>query len=616
MKLMRRAIRTVALVLAIWAMMLPSLGITQDIGKSPLPNIDRRTVTIVSGAIVEPPPLFPIELPEPGPSSKSALLPEAESARQRGLKAASVGNWPAAVAAFKEATQLAYCSPPLMFNLALAYQRGGWPVQAVMWYRAYLAALPEAPNAPAVRAEIPKLIAEIENLAMRALDEAEVLAEKLPATPPAAGEKSLRQRSLEEIGNFAYLGGLTARAEALHRKALRLPNAIAPKEQYFDRHGLYAAAYAWDAKRVEDILVRFSGDYTREYIFNQQVRVLAYRREWAQLRKVVDAFPSGLLSLQNSDAIRQPGGFELLEMMHNMYLNNVTKEIYNINLFADLHRMFWGGRPDIAQRVAQRVSEHYRKTYPSGHDYDYSPSFISNALIGNSQASLQLITPKLQPDYKTTDVAAMYMAASMSPADAEKIIMAMIKRFYENLFISTGHANIPEERWYRLHPMAYFAMSILKGDSANALKYLARDDPLSDKEYQTRAWNAMSFAIATGRTELAFDIAERLVHRSSATLSALNRMASHPSSPVSIRERALRYGTAMTGGWRPTDANHAKNVWLRLRHAFFLNNEKQYGALPENVEKKMKEEPEKLPTLLATHAIVLWMGAMAARLEE
>jgi hypothetical protein len=113
----------------------------------PLPDIDRRAAPMVLGVFVEGAAPYPLWLPAPGPSSKEKLPPRAEEARQRGLKAAGSGDWPAAVAAFKEANQFAHAAPALMFNLALAYQRGGWPVQAAMYYRAYLAALPAAANA-------------------------------------------------------------------------------------------------------------------------------------------------------------------------------------------------------------------------------------------------------------------------------------------------------------------------------------------------------------------------------------------------------------------------------------------------------------------------------------
>ena len=72
----------------------------------------------------------------------------------------------------------------------------------------------------------------------------------------------------------------------------------------------------------------------------------------------------------------------------------------------------------------------------------------------------------------------------------------------------------------------------------------------------------------------------------------------------------------MSGGWRPVDAEHARKVWLHLKHAIYLNDEKQCGLFPDDIETMAKEKPEQLPRHLAAHATVLWMGAAAARLED
>lgn len=618
------------------AMLLPGLSVAQKaanppanaVENPPLPNIDRRAAPMVLGVFVEAPAPYPLWLPAPGPSSREKLPPRAEEARQRGLKAAGSGDWPGAVAAFKEANQFAHASPTLMFNLALAYQRGGWPVQAAMYYRAYLAALPEAPNAAEVRAEIPKLIAEIEARAMREFDEAERLAEMLSATPPAAGTKSLRQAALESMASYAYLGGMTDRGDALARKALALPGAkeTTEKETYPDKHGLYAAAYAWDARRVEEIVAKFGKAYKPERVFNHRNHALAKRGEWGEVRKLVDAFPSGLLSEDDIDSkatwMKQAEAFEALEILHGLKLD-AAKELYVGTLLPDLHTLFWGGRPDIAQRLARRAVEHYRKVNPGGSKYprwDYTSYLIPNALLGDRKAIVQEMA-RWQAnrmgdflDESIIEVAAMYMAASMTPADAEAMIMEMIRSRYNEIFTST-EIKLPEENWHRNFPEAYFAMAIAKGDSVSALKYLANDDAPSNADYQTRAWRALRFAVATGRSQLALDIAEKLPHDWN-TLFELNRLAAHPGASDALRERARRFAVTMSGGWRPVDADHARKVGLHLKHAIYLNDEKNYGPLPADAEKTAQEKPEKLPADLAAHAVVLWMGAMAARLED
>lgn len=98
-----------------------------------LPPGTRSTASAILGVSLDAPAPYPFELPAPGLSSKADLAPRAESARQRGLMAADSGDWPSAVAAFQEANNAAHSSPALMFNLARAYQRGGWSVPAAMW---------------------------------------------------------------------------------------------------------------------------------------------------------------------------------------------------------------------------------------------------------------------------------------------------------------------------------------------------------------------------------------------------------------------------------------------------------------------------------------------------
>jgi hypothetical protein len=601
-----------------------AMAAIEAVENPPLPDIDRRAAPMVLGVFVEAPAPYPLWLPAPGPSSKEKLPPRAEEARQRGLQAAGIGDWPAAVAAFKEANQFAHASPALMFNLALAYQRGGWPVQAAMYYRVYLAALPEAPNAAEVRAEIPKLIAEIEARAMREFDEAERLAEMLSATPPAAGTKSLRQAALESMASYAYMGGLTDRGDALARKALALPGAkeTTEKKEYPDKHGLYAAAKAWDARRVEDIIARYGDEYSQERIFNHRSYARARREDWGEVRKIVDAYPSGLLSendLGNDKSwMRQAGAFEGLEIMHGLKLD-AAKELYVGTLMPDLHTLFWGGRPDIAQRLARRALENSRKFNPGNSQdppWDYVSYLIPNAVLGDGKAIAQEMErwKSNRLDVSIIEVAAMYLAVSMTPADAEGTIKELIRQWYNHLKAATG-ANFTETNWPYGFPQAYFAMAAVKGDFKGALKYLEREEDPSGKEYQLRMWHALRFAIATGRSQLALDIAEKLPHDWD-TLFQLNRLAAHPGAGESLRERVRRYAVTMSGGWQPIDAEHARKVWLHLKHAIKLNDEKQYGIMLYGAEKTAKEKPEKLPADLAAHAVVLWIGAMAARLDD
>lgn len=621
----------------------------------PLPDIDRRAAPMVLGVFVEAPAPYPLWLPEPGPSNKEKLPPRAEEARQRGLKAAGTGDWPGAVAAFKEANQFAHASPALMFNLALAYQRGGWPVQAAMYYRAYVAALPEAPNAAEVRVEIPKLIAEAEARALGLFDEAEELADKLSATPPNSEAKSLRQIALEDMATYAYMAGLTARGDALSHKAASQPGASSTESKNnWDKHGLYGAYYSWDTKRVNDIVARSGNEYDESKRSSARIKAYWMRGDLAQVGRLVEEYPSFQAYTSILEGLRHRS-YDVLETLHVRSLataKTFDARWYKENLLSSLEAAFWDGRPDIASRLASQAVEHYRKfhleyyrtAFPqmtaafvsqgkaarraySGEpcSWDY---IVPNALLGDRSAVQQEMGRwpngySNSWDYGDGDAsgnAALLLTASLPAAQATALIEEMIQWRFQPGF--EGEYVTDKENWPRVAPLAYFALAVAKGDAPRALKYLEFDsqEPVdrkfrTDEYYQKSVRSALRFAVATGRSQLALDLAER-VSSSREGLLALNRLALNPGADASVRKRVGGYASVVSGGWRPTDANHARKVWLLLDHAMWLNSESDYGPLPVDAEKVAKEKPERLPAELAAHATVIWMGAAAARLED
>ena len=93
----------------------------------------------------------------------SALSPEAEENYERGIAAAEQGEWELAVEYFNKAHWKALGSPEVLFNLALACSSaGGRDMLAILWFRSYLAAAPDAANTEQVRKEILKLEIRVE----------------------------------------------------------------------------------------------------------------------------------------------------------------------------------------------------------------------------------------------------------------------------------------------------------------------------------------------------------------------------------------------------------------------------------------------------------------------
>ena len=87
----------------------------------------------------------------------SALPPEAQKEFDRGLAAAEQKQWDLAVRHFADAQKSARTSPQVLFNLGLAYGKAGHLLPGIVWLHAYLAAVPQAANADAVRKEITRL---------------------------------------------------------------------------------------------------------------------------------------------------------------------------------------------------------------------------------------------------------------------------------------------------------------------------------------------------------------------------------------------------------------------------------------------------------------------------
>ena len=652
---MRKRFVTATLLFLALGMLLPGCATQKSGNKSSMPDPDRRAAPVVLGASVEAQPAFPLWLPEPGLSSQSDLLPRAEEARQRGLKAAGSGDWPAAVAAFKEANEFSHCSPSLIFNLGLAYQRGGWPVQAAMYYRAYVAARPDATNAAQVRVEIQKQIADAETRSLRLFDEAERLADKLSATAPSAGTKSLRQVALEDMATYAYMGGLIDRGDALARKAASQPGAGSTEGMNrWDKHGLYGAVYSWDAKRVDDIVVRVGKDYEENMRASAHIKAHWTRGDLAQVRRLIAQYPSYQMSAPGWEGLRHRS-YDVLETLYARNLaaaKGFDAQWYKKNLLTGLEAAYWDGRPDVARRLASQAVEYYRKFYLEYYRTGFpqiTASFVSegkasrraysgeppswdyivpSALLGDSSAVRQEMGRwpngySSGMDYADGDAsgnAALLLTASMPAADAAALIEEMIQwRFQPE---DKGGTTVDQDSWPKIAPLGYFALAVARGDSMRALAYLEFDAPApADKNYRTDEYyqngvrRALLFAVATDRSQLALDLSER-VSTSREVLLALNRLALKPGADAFLREQVDRYAASACGGWRPADANHARRTWLHLDHAMWLNDESQYGSLPADAEKIAKEKPEQLPAHLAAHAMVLWDGAAAARLED
>jgi hypothetical protein len=121
-------------------------------------------------------------LPGPGTEARQAL--------KEGLAAAQDGDWNVAMERFKGAQAQAPVWPAALFNLGWAYDKaGGRQLLAAIWYRAYLAARPEASDAQAVQHRIEELL----EAAAQAVERIMSMEEEVAGAVPAKDSQTARQ---------------------------------------------------------------------------------------------------------------------------------------------------------------------------------------------------------------------------------------------------------------------------------------------------------------------------------------------------------------------------------------------------------------------------------------
>jgi tetratricopeptide (TPR) repeat protein len=104
------------------------------------------------------------------------LPPAARVAFDKGMVAVEQKEWPTAIRYFLKAQEVEPYAPEVLFNLGLAESKvPGRELRAIVWFRAYLAKTPNAPNAVAVRKEITGLEIRVEATIDRLIKQAKQL---------------------------------------------------------------------------------------------------------------------------------------------------------------------------------------------------------------------------------------------------------------------------------------------------------------------------------------------------------------------------------------------------------------------------------------------------------
>jgi len=141
-------------------------------------------------------------------ATPASLPPAAQEAFDKGLGAARQQEWKLAIRYLDEARKAAPEDAAIYFNLALAETKlPGREWRAIAWFQAYLALLPDAGNAPAVRTQIRDLELRGEANMGRILDMAKDLANKFTESSSRAAALKRIGTKLVEAGD--YSGAIT-----------------------------------------------------------------------------------------------------------------------------------------------------------------------------------------------------------------------------------------------------------------------------------------------------------------------------------------------------------------------------------------------------------------------
>jgi tetratricopeptide (TPR) repeat protein len=183
-------------------------------------------------------------------AKEAPLSPEAQQDLDQGLTAAKQQEWTVAIRYFNQARQAASDSPVPLFNLGLAEsQLPGHELRAICWFEAYLAAVPNADKAPAIRQQITTLENRTEGNADKIIEMLKVLAGQIApsdywgnwaAYPDIAGllatsgDLDAAEQIVASQADATIKGHARMEIAQALAKAKRIPDAIKEDDQIPD----------------------------------------------------------------------------------------------------------------------------------------------------------------------------------------------------------------------------------------------------------------------------------------------------------------------------------------------------------------------------------------------
>ena len=141
--------------------------------------------------------LFIVFLSSAAHISAAEISPAAEQAFERGQVAVEQGAWDTALRYFRKAHQLAPATPQFLYALGVAHQKRKDSILSMVFYKAYLEAVPKASNRKEVEKQILKEEIYLESLVDELFRNAWEASKKIPAKATPEQEKLLKLKGEE-----------------------------------------------------------------------------------------------------------------------------------------------------------------------------------------------------------------------------------------------------------------------------------------------------------------------------------------------------------------------------------------------------------------------------------
>jgi hypothetical protein len=236
-------------------------------------------------------------MPVSGADEQDASGKALQTLLEKGQQAAMKGKWSSAIEYYDQAHDRAFFSPQIMYNLAVAHAQAGNELLALVWFRAYLGAAPEAANAGKVMEEIARLEKAAAAKAERLFRQAEQLADELPVKGPSASDAGRRADAFSSVSYHRARSGDFSGADQDRLRAERTAVNGKTAGSYANNEDNYCSYYAGELAKVGDVdgaldaFVKVKNESRRKGLVDAILVALVRSGDLRQARKFLESNP-------------------------------------------------------------------------------------------------------------------------------------------------------------------------------------------------------------------------------------------------------------------------------------------------------------------------------------